>query len=183
MDAETAGTALPILLENHRRFLSFLQSRVGDRALAEDILQDAFVRNLDKIEDLPDDAVVPWFYTTLRNAVIDRHRRDEVRNRRLDEFAQELERNQSPPLDLDREICACVSRLASTLKPEYADALAAVDVEGQAVKEFAAAQGLSANNASVRVHRARQALKKRVMESCGMCAEHGCVNCTCGKPC
>jgi hypothetical protein len=28
---------------------------------------------------------------------------------------------------------------------------------------------------------ARQALKKRVTESCGTCAEHGCMNCTC-KP-
>jgi RNA polymerase sigma-70 factor (ECF subfamily) len=33
--------------------------------------------------------------------------------------------------------------------------------------------------AGVRVFRAREALKKRVMESCGTCAEHGCLNCTC----
>jgi RNA polymerase sigma factor (sigma-70 family) len=179
---EPAGP-LSVLLDNHRKFLSFLQSRVGDRTIAEDILQDAFVRNLSRIEEFPDEGVVPWFYTTLRNAVIDRHRRDQVRNRRLDEFAHELERNQSASEEMEREICACVARLASTLKPEYADALSAVDVAGKPVRDFAAAQGLSANNASVRIHRARQALKKRVMESCGMCAEHGCLNCTCGKPC
>lgn len=173
--------SVAILLDNQRKFLSFLQARVGDRAIAEDILQDAFVRNLSRIEELPIQGVVPWFYTALRNAVFDRHRRDQVRNRRLAEFAQELERNQSVPEDLEREICACVSRLAKTLKPEYAAVLAAVDVEGTPVKAFAAAQGLTANNASVRVHRARQALQKRVMESCGMCAEHGCVNCSCGK--
>jgi RNA polymerase sigma factor (sigma-70 family) len=181
MELEATGNALPILLENHRKFLSFVQARVGDRATAEDILQDAFVRNLSRIEGLPNLGVVPWFYTTLRNAVIDRHRRDQVRNRRLADFAQELERELSAPEDLEREICACVSRLAKTLKPEYAAVLAAVDVEGTPVKAFAAAQGLTANNVSVRVHRARQALQKRVMESCGMCAEHGCVNCSCGK--
>lgn len=177
---ETSPASLAILLENHRKFLSFLQARVGDRAIAEDILQDAFVRNLSKLEGLPDDALVPWFYTTLRNAVIDRHRRLEVENRRLGEFARELESSQVIPDALEREICACVGRLAGSLKPEYADAIARIDVEGKAVKDYAASQGLSANNASVRVHRARQALKKRVMESCGMCAEHGCVNCTCG---
>jgi DNA-directed RNA polymerase specialized sigma24 family protein len=39
-------TSGAVLLENHRRFLAFLERRVGDRAVAEDILQEAFVRNL-----------------------------------------------------------------------------------------------------------------------------------------
>jgi len=103
------------LLENHWRFLAFLERRVGDRALAEDILQ----------------------------------------------------------------ICACARRLAATLKPEYAGVLEVVDVGGASLKEYASREGLTANNAAVRAHRARQALKRRVMESCGLCAEHGCVDCTC----
>jgi RNA polymerase sigma-70 factor (ECF subfamily) len=80
---------------------------------------------------------------------------------------------------LEGEICACVSRLAATLKPEYAEALEVIEVGGMPVKAFAEAKGLSSNNAAVRVFRAREALKKRVIESCGVCAEHGCVNCTC----
>ena len=48
-------------------------------------------------------------------------------------------------------------------------------------EEEAARAGLSAGNAGVRVFRARAALKKRVSESCGTCAEHGCVDCTCGS--
>ena len=172
---------LDVLLDNHRQFLSFLEKRVGNRAVAEDILQDAFVRNLAKAEQLPADEVIPWFYTTLRNAVIDRYRREEVKNRRLEEFAHELERTRDTGSDTDREICACVSRLASTLKPEYADVLARVDVGGSSLKEYAAEKGLTAGNAGVRAHRARQALRKQVMQSCGLCAEHGCVDCTCGS--
>ena len=38
---------------------------------------------------------------------------------------------------------------------------------------------ISASNAGVRVFRAREALKKRLAESCGTCAEHGCRDCTC----
>ena len=78
-------------------------------------------------------------------------------------------------------ICACVTRLAATLKPEYADALQAIDVQGMPVKAFAEQRGLSTSNAGVRVFRAREALKKRVRESCGMCADHGCLNCTCRR--
>jgi DNA-directed RNA polymerase specialized sigma24 family protein len=82
---------------------------------------------------------------------------------------------------MEAEICACVSRLAATLKPEYAEALQAIDVGGKPVKAFAQENGLSSTNAGVRVFRARQALKKRVTESCGACAEHGCVDCSCKK--
>src|ERR687891_819565 len=39
--------ALRVLLESHARFLDFVQRRVGSREVAEDILQEAFVRTLD----------------------------------------------------------------------------------------------------------------------------------------
>ena len=97
-----------VLLDNHRRFLAFVEKRVGDRALAEDILQDAFVRSIDKAGDVPDEALVPWFYTTLRNAVIDRYRRGASQSRALEAFGKELERARDTGADLDREICACV---------------------------------------------------------------------------
>jgi RNA polymerase sigma-70 factor (ECF subfamily) len=57
--------------------------------------------------------------------------------------------------------------------------LQAIDVEGTPVKAFAEQPRLSASNAGVRVFRAREALKRRVTESCGTCAEHGCRDCTC----
>ena len=108
------------LVENHRAFLRFLERRVGDRALAEDLLQEAFTRNLDRLAGVPDEALVPWFYRVLRNAAVDRHRRRGAEERALAAFAQELADAAQPPEDLHREICACVGRLARTLKPEYA---------------------------------------------------------------
>jgi DNA-directed RNA polymerase specialized sigma24 family protein len=67
------------------------------------------------------------------------------------------------------------------LKPEYADALRRIDVEGVPVKIYADEAGISANNAGVRVFRARDALRKQVARTCGTCAEHGCLDCTCGS--
>ena len=83
--------------------------------------------------------------------------------------------------EFHREICACVGRLANTLKPEYAEVLRAVDVEETPVKAFAEAAGLTASNAGVRLFRAREALRKEVTASCGTCAEHGCLDCSCGS--
>jgi hypothetical protein len=44
---------------------------------------------------------------------------------------------------MEAEICACISRLAATLKPEYAEALQAIEVTGTSVKTFAEQKGLS----------------------------------------
>jgi RNA polymerase sigma factor (sigma-70 family) len=184
MDAgDDAPALVATLLENQQAFLRYLQRRVGDRELAEDILQEAFAKVVARPEQAPaDDAVIPWFYRTLRNAAIDQFRRRGAAHRAYEAFGRELETHESPLGETEAEICACVSRLANTLKPEYAEVLQAVEVGGMAVKAFAQQKGLTANTAAVRVFRAREALRKRVTESCGMCAEHGCVDCTCRRP-
>jgi RNA polymerase sigma factor (sigma-70 family) len=182
VDAVEHPGPVATLLENHRAFLQYLERRVGDRTLAEDILQEAFAKVVARPEQAPaDESVIPWFYRTLRNAAIDQCRRRGAADRAYEAFARELETQEARTADMEAEICACVSRLAATLKPEYAEALEAIEVAGIPVKTFAEQKGLSSSNAGVRVFRAREALKKRVTESCGTCAEHGCLNCTC-KP-
>lgn len=172
--------AVARLVANHREFLGFLAARVGDRALAEDLLQDAFVRGIGKLDSLRDDeSAIAWFYRILRNAVIDHHRRHEVRDRRLAALADELDTAQ-PEDDVHGVVCQCVARLADNLKPEYAAALRRIEIDGVAVKDYAAELGITRNNAAVRVFRAREALKQQVVRSCGTCAEHGCLDCTCG---
>lgn len=180
LEPRPAPEVVASLVANHREFLAFVQRRVGDRSLAEEILQAAFVRSLDRADQITSSAI-GWFYSVLRNAVADHHRRLQSDTRRLEAFAAELDEAAGPPADLHDAVCKCVSQLAGTLKPEYADALRRIDVEGIAVKDYADAVGISSNNAGVRVFRAREALRKQVARSCGTCAEHGCYQCTCGR--
>jgi RNA polymerase sigma-70 factor (ECF subfamily) len=84
--------------------------------------------------------------------------------------------------ELMEETCRCASSLLDTLKPDYAEALRRVDLGGASVKDWAEATGITANNASVRLHRAREALRRQVIRTCGTCAEHGCLDCSCGGP-
>jgi RNA polymerase sigma-70 factor (ECF subfamily) len=171
--------ALATLVENQRAFLRFLERRVGDRAAAEDLLQDAFARAVGSIEDLRDqESAVAWFYRVLRNAVTDHYRRAGSSKRALEAFARELDAV-VPASEVHDEVCACIGRLASMLKPEYAEVLQEVEVGGRPLTQYAASRGISANNAAVRVHRARQALRKQLVAACGVCAEHGCVDCRC----
>jgi RNA polymerase sigma-70 factor (ECF subfamily) len=167
------------LVAGHRDFLSFLERRVESRAVAEDILQEAFVRGLERADEIASETAVAWFYRTLRNAVIDHYRRRGSSGRALERFADELRLHEEPTSELAGPICGCVKDLAETLKPEYADAIRRIEIDGLSVKDYAAETGISANNAGVRVFRAREALKKQVAACCGTCAEHGCVECTC----
>jgi RNA polymerase sigma-70 factor (ECF subfamily) len=173
-----APEVVAALVANHREFLRFVEKRTGNRALAEEILQDAFVRSLGRTDEIEESAV-GWFYRVLRNAVVDHQRRQQVAHRRLDAFAGELATQGNGEDELARTVCACVARLAAGLKPEYAHALRHIDVEGLAVKDYAVTAGISASNAGVRVFRARAALKKAMAASCGTCAEHGCYDCSC----
>ena len=180
--AARAGV-IEALVANHREFLAFLERRVASRTIAEDILQEAFARGLDRLGDMrSEESAVAWFYRVLRNAVIDHYRRNGSAARVLGAFAAEIEHAERiAPADVAGAVCQCVSRLAATLKPEYAEALRRIEVDQLPVNEFAAEQGISKSNAAVRVFRAREALRRRVVESCGTCAEHGCVDCTCGQ--
>lgn len=176
-----APEVLSALVDNHARFLAFLQRRVASRDEAEDILQSAFVRGLERGAALRnEESSTAWFYRLLRNALVDHYRRRDVERRALSEL-----RLQPEPVtdeELMRTVCECVASLAETLKPEYASALRRVEVEGASLRAYAKEQDITPNNAGVRLHRARLALRRQVAKSCGTCATHGCLDCRCGAP-
>jgi RNA polymerase sigma-70 factor (ECF subfamily) len=170
------------LVEHHQRFRDFLERRVGSRATAEELLQAAFVRGLEKGGELRNgESAVAWFYRLLRNAVVDFYRHRDAEQRALDRHAAETPATTAADSDLHEAVCQCVHGLIPTLKPEYAEILRAVEMDGEAMATVAGRLGITAGNASVRLHRARQALKQRLEVSCGTCTEHGCLDCTCTR--
>jgi len=174
--------AVAALVANHARFLSFLERRVGRRDVAEEILQEAFVRGLSRgaagrLRD--DESAVAWFYRLLRNALVDRARHASAEQRALARAALEVDDAAAHDAELAEVVCACVRDLIGTLKPEQARALERIELDGASVRAFADEERLTPGTAAVRVFRARQALRRRVEESCGTCAEHGCLQCEC----
>ncbi len=179
--AETNPAAIDALVENHRLFLAFLERRVGNRAQAEDILQAAFVRGIEKSGAIRDtDSAVPWFYRLLRNALIDHYRRTGLESRVLTGEADE--ERAAYEMEVRGEICACIRSLLPALKPEYVEMIERVDLREEPLVGVARALGITPNNAAVRLHRARNALRKQLERSCGTCATHGCLDCRCGSP-
>lgn len=165
------------LSTKRRQFLAFVRSRVASAEAAEDILQSAMLKAAEAQDgiDSPERAEA-WFYRVLRNAVVDYYRRSAVTART---FAGEWETISLMPASPAANVCPCVSRELQGLKPEYVRALEQVEMEGGSVQEFAKREGIAASNASVRLHRARHTLRRRLMASCGSCAGAGCFDCTC----
>lgn len=180
---ESSGSLVEKLYAENARFLAFIEKRVGSRELAEEILQDAYVRGLTHANALrEDESITAWFYRVLRNSIIDRYRRRGAEARSLERVAAEAD-EASPSMDdeLMDNVCSCVGALVETLKPEYQAAIKRVDLEGASVSVFAEEAEVTANNARVRIHRAREALRKKVTDFCGSCASGGCRDCGCGK--
>lgn len=172
---------MEVLFTERDAFLRFVRARVESDSAAEDILQEAFLRSLEHHGEIRDEeSATAWFYRILRNAVVDHYRRRDVAGRAAERIAAEMpEAIEEVPADERHRVCECVMALASSLKPEYAKLLEQIDVEERSLGEVAEEEGITTNNATVRLHRARQALKKRVEDTCKSCSKHGCVDCTC----
>lgn len=166
------------LVQSHRRFLAFLKNRVGDEDAAEDILQAAYVKGLERASQVRDaENIVAWFYRLLRNAVVDYYRQRGSEARMVERFGMDPEVAVDP--EFHAEICACIHDVLQALNDGQAEAIRRVDLEEMPVDEYARQQAISRNNAWVRLHRGRKALQSGLIRLCGVCATHGCLECHC----
>jgi RNA polymerase sigma factor (sigma-70 family) len=172
--------AISDLILQRDRFLHFVQKRVESPATAEDIIQSAYIRALEQSSNLrSEESAVAWFYRILRNAVIDHYRRRATEDRTLERWTQDLAAEAAPDPQTEEIVCECIGEVLLTMKPSYREILQDVDLAETNLETFASRHGITTSNATVRIHRARQALKKHLTLICGACAKHGCINCTC----
>jgi RNA polymerase sigma-70 factor (ECF subfamily) len=166
------------LIAEREAFLGFVRHRVRDSELAEDIVQDGFLKAMRHAGELRDnESVVAWFYRILRRTIIDAYRRRDARTRALDAFQAEAGETMSP--EDEKALCGCLRKLLPTLKPEYAEVVERVDLQGEPIGGVAQDLDVSVNNLRVRLHRGRTQLRERLDETCRVCAKHGCLDCDC----
>jgi RNA polymerase sigma factor (sigma-70 family) len=173
-----------VLVENHKRFRSFLSKRVGSDAVAEDLLQISLSKAIENpAKNLESTTIVAWFYQILRNTLTDYYRSRDAEGRKNDGYLQALTaegRDHQPSMEeIEAAICECMNGLLPTLRENYREVIRRVDLGGEPISQVARDLGISENNLSVRLHRAREALKVSLERACGTCTEHGCLNCTC----
>lgn len=147
----------------HNQLLSFIRRRVSDTDMAEDILQDVFVKIHSRLDTLvQSERIQNWLYRIARNAVIDHHRTRKVTEPLPDDLPQKAE----PDDEAWRELERCVVPIIELLPDRYRDALLLSEIEGLPMKEVAARLQLSLPGAKSRVQRGRVLLKQVFLDCC-----------------
>jgi RNA polymerase sigma-70 factor (ECF subfamily) len=172
------------LVESRQELLVFLRRRLGSREEAEEVLQHFSLRALERASDLRDIRTVRgWLGRVLASTIAD-HQRRAVRSRRR-EVAMDQSNIENvavePDGELDGTVCNCLYKLLPTLKPEYAEVVWRADILGEPRDRIAASLGTTLSNVTVRIHRGRRALKKRLEEMCLTCPVHGFLDCRCDE--
>jgi RNA polymerase sigma-70 factor (ECF subfamily) len=172
------------LVESRQELLAFLRRRLGSTEEAQEVLQRFSLRALERASDLRDVRTVRgWLGRILASTIVD-HQRRAIRRRKREVALEQTDIESlavQPDVELDGAVCNCLYKLLPTLNPDYADVIWRADILGEPRDRIAASLGTTLNNVTVRIHRGRQALKKRLEEMCLTCPVHGFLDCRCDE--
>jgi RNA polymerase sigma factor (sigma-70 family) len=163
------------LIDQRDHLLAVVRRRSAGRLDPHDVLQTALQRALERADQIRDPArVEAWLGRLVRNLVV-----DELRKKR--EPVEAIGEADAAVVDEVVLDCSCVLVQAKQLKPEHSQILRRVVVDGVPVTQVAAELCITPNNAMVRLHRARNALQKRLERHCGTTSLAACADCGCGE--
>ena len=149
--------------EHATPLLAFVQRLVGgDRAAAEDIVQETILRAWRHADELTVEGVRPWLFTTARRLVIDARRAQSARP--AEAPADELGSAVSAD-GVDAALNAAVVMDAlGALSPAHRAILIDYFYRGRTAAEIAAERGLPAGTARSRVYYAMRAMRLALHE-------------------
>jgi RNA polymerase sigma-70 factor (ECF subfamily) len=150
----------------HTPLQGFIRKRVPDETVAEDLLQEVFLKIHMHIEALQDTRKLEsWMYQIARNTIIDFYRNSKptisLDKPEIQDLPEEL-----PDDDIISELFPCVQAMIRNLPEQDRQALVLTEYQGLTQKEFGERMGLSFSGAKSRVQRAREKLKQQLLACC-----------------
>jgi RNA polymerase sigma-70 factor (ECF subfamily) len=147
--------------EHSGRVLAYVVRRLGSEREAEDIVAETFILAWRKIENVPEDPV-PWLLGAARRVLS--HYLRSTRGQRA--LRQKLDRaSKTPSTCLVEDGAWATERLVAaygSLSPADQEMLTLVDWEGLSNEQAASVVRCSASTFAVRLHRARNRLKRHL---------------------
>lgn len=141
---------------------NYLRHRAGEAHLADDLLQEVFVKALQQGKQfcaLNNERA--WLFRVARNALID-HQRLRKETVEVPEDITALETHAEPLVALGE----CVVRVLAELAPEDRDIIEQCDLNGIKQQGYAKAQGLTLAAVKSRLLRARQRMRDTLSTNC-----------------
>lgn len=160
--------------EFRERLRAFVARRVSNPADVDDIVQGTFLqmqRSLGEIRNA--ERIHAWLYSTARRAIVDHYRSGSRRREVLSGDALDLDAlpHASDARTEDgseerREVAACLAPVVARLAPTDRDAIVLTEIQGLRLADAALRAGLSLSGMKSRVQRARQRLRKAMLDCC-----------------
>ena len=152
---------LPLLTWDslYGELVTFVRSKVKDRATAEDIVQDVFIKVHTKSSQLKEaEKISGWIYQITRNAVADHFR---AQSKNLEPANVDWE---SSHHEFNECVAYCLNVLMGSLPEKYRLPLQLAEVDNLSQYEIAERLNISYSGARSRVQRARRMLKEKLDE-------------------
>lgn len=138
---------------------NFVYRKVKDNALAEDIVQDVFLKVYTRFDQLKDtEKLHSWIYQITRNTIT-----DHFRNQSKLINAQDLDWDNDHSSFNDC-VSSCLGEMLSTLPEKYREAIELTELKNLSQTDLAGKLNISYSGAKSRVQRARQMLKEKMEE-------------------
>jgi RNA polymerase sigma-70 factor (ECF subfamily) len=149
----------------------FIRRKVSDEHVADDVLQETFVRIHRSLASLQnEERLAAWVHQIARNAINDHYRRTPG-DRALP--AENLEQAAGNPLEpLQSHASEWMQELIELLPEDYRAALKLAEIEGLTQQHVAERLGLSLSGAKSRVQRGRALLRELLNQCCTFQFDH-----------
>ncbi|PZD97364.1 RNA polymerase sigma factor SigZ [Paenibacillus sambharensis] len=147
----------------HSPLHKFIVGKTGNRAAADDILQDVFVKILKRLDTLQEEEKLrAWMYQITRHAIVDYYRKEKRMEELPEQLSEQLEQEEH---NLNQEFSACLMPFLDELPAKYREALILTELNGCSQKDVSDMLNISYSGAKSRVQRGRQKLKE-ILEAC-----------------
>jgi len=141
----------------------FILKRTLDESIADDILQEVFVKIHSRIDTVKDiRRLNGWIYQIARHAIIDYYRTKKV----AAELPETIAHSDASENNNGVDVLPCIEAMVKRLPEKYRQAVILTTYQGLTQKEMGEKLGLSISGAKSRSQRAREKLKDMLMECC-----------------
>ncbi|MCL7764078.1 sigma-70 family RNA polymerase sigma factor [Polaribacter sp. Z014] len=140
----------------------FIISKVKDTTIADDILQDTFIKIHTKIHSLKDiTKLKSWCFTVARNSILDYWKST---NKTFEIANFESESKISETIHTEKD---CLRSILKNLPKKYRDPLFLSDIKGMKQQEVANELNQSLPTTKSQIQRARKLIAQGFMDCCG----------------
>ncbi|MEM7201519.1 MAG: RNA polymerase sigma factor SigZ [Planctomycetota bacterium] len=149
------------------RLRTFFARRIDDQQVADDLLQETFVRIHKGLDGLGDEQhIEPWVFQIARHLVIDHHRATKATTGHEGGADAAAARDPATADNLSEVVGRWLPAMIAQLQDPYAEAVRLYELEGLPQQEIADRLGISLSGAKSRIQRGREKLKAVLFSCC-----------------